>query len=71
MKITELFNNPKDPIDQILNKDKVIKDTQFEKEKTLRYALFGGLALMILLAGLSYRNYKRKQTKDIRLRSFV
>ena len=22
MKITELFNNPKDPIDQILNKDK-------------------------------------------------
>lgn len=50
---------------EILNKDKVIKDTQFEKEKTLRYALFGGLALMILLAGISYRNYKRKQKDNL------
>ncbi len=48
-----------------LEAEKKIIDSKFEKEKTQRYALYGGLAFMILLTGISYRNFKRKQKDNV------
>ncbi len=41
--------------------DKAISDNEIEKQKIVRNSFIGGFALMILLAGVSYRNFRRKK----------
>ena len=45
--------------------DKTISDTEIEKQKIVRNSFIGGFALMLLLAGVSYRNFRRKKKDNI------
>lgn len=45
--------------------DKAISDNEIEKQKIVRNSSIGGFALMILLAGISYRNFRRKKKDNL------
>lgn len=45
-------------------KDALAKE-EIEKQKNLRNSLFGGFALMLIIAGISFRNNRRKQKDNL------
>jgi len=46
-------------------KDADLKDAELKNERTQRYGLYAGLGLMLIIAILSYRSYRRKQKDNI------
>jgi len=45
--------------------DKATSDKEIEKQKIVRNSFIGGFTLMLLLAGVSYRNFRRKKKDNI------
>ncbi|MBK7668947.1 MAG: hypothetical protein IPJ32_17355 [Sphingobacteriaceae bacterium] len=42
-----------------------VRDEQIKREATMRYALFGGLALTLIFGGLVFNRYKLTQKQKI------
>ncbi|OFY82188.1 MAG: hypothetical protein A3F72_08220 [Bacteroidetes bacterium RIFCSPLOWO2_12_FULL_35_15] len=69
---TQFDSNKKDNEINLLNKDKVLKETEIQKQKaetekqqTQRNAFIVGFALVILLALFIFRSYRQKQKANV------
>jgi tetratricopeptide (TPR) repeat protein len=48
----------------LLNKDKALRQTQIEKQKTTRNSFMGGIILVLMITGVTYNRYCAKQTAN-------
>ena len=46
---------------QVMDLELNRKEAQLQQEQTQRYALYGGIGLMVVLAGVSFASYRRKK----------
>jgi len=53
---------------ELLNKDKLLKDTEMKKQIIVKYAFIIGFTLMILLVVFVYRNYRNKKKANVLLK---
>ena len=49
----------------LLNQEKKLKDTELKQQSIIRNTFIAGFSLMLILAGISYRNFKRKQKDNL------
>ena len=62
---TKYETEKKDKEILLLNKNKQIQDLEIKKQKTLKYAFIGGLAALLVLSFLVYRNYRTRKLLEL------